>query len=196
MTIAEAKKLLLSNLRTEQTCPCCTKRAKIDERPLTGGMAQSLLAVYHYFKQNPSQKWIHAPSFLHNHGYNRSNDFGLLRYWKLIVPALSHSDTGSKFTGIYGITPLGVDFVEGRVKMKAKVGLFARTFFGLTGDEITFQQAFRRKFNYDEVVRTVASGTYETQTLTGRIEAIDPFAVDEAEVEAEGEENPFDLYET
>ena len=165
MSVSHARRVLLSNLREEQTCPCCGKRAKIDERPITGGMARSLVAVYYYFKRNADVKWLHAPSFLREQKLNSSNDFGLLRYWNLTVPAVSVSKDGSKFTGIYGITQLGQDFVERKVAIPAKVGLFARRFFWLAGDLITIDQAFRKKFNFNEVVRSAAEGQYPARAL-------------------------------
>jgi hypothetical protein len=153
MTLEEARDLVRDNLREGLVCPCCEQFAKVYKRKLNGAMAASLVLIARHFKH--STEWLHVENYLKElPGIPASlrGDFAKLRYWGLIERMEGEREDGSNRVGYYRITPLGKDFVEGRVKVPGHVYLFNSECIGHSDETLHIGEALGTAFDYAELM--------------------------------------------
>lgn len=143
-------------------CPCCGQFVKIYKRPLTSSTAAALIQIYRFFQDNPQENWIHIPKFLATvtvpaalraswHG----GDWSKAKFWGLLKPFEGERADGSSRIGIYSITQLGVEFVEGKAQVQKHAFFYAGQFLGLEGGKISIQDILGDRFSYAKLMESL-----------------------------------------
>lgn len=154
MTVEEAREVILVQRTKGVVCPCCEHMVRVYKRPLNASMAQSLIAIFHYFQDNAD--WLHAPSYLKNLKLNGNNDVGLLVHWGLLEAKEGERADGCRHNGFYKITDKGRAFVNEGLVIPRHVFLTNATFLGLSEETTTIRDALGEKFNFDELMGMVS----------------------------------------
>jgi hypothetical protein len=114
-------------------------------------MAQVLILIYKSGKLD----FLHVEDMLKylNKGDLRA-DFHKLRYWGLLKKKYENREDGSARNGFYRISPSGIMFVEGKIKVKEAVLIQNNEFKGYTGEDISIHEALGNKFSYSELMQS------------------------------------------
>ena len=157
-TVEQARAEVMSAANEGTKCPCCGQNVKVYERSITGGMARALIAIY---KATPkgAHDWVHVPTLLRRNGIGEKH-VAMMRYWGLVVQKPGERDDGSKATGWWMITSLGVQFVQGLVKLPQKVRVFNTQFLGVVAGSISvgIADVAGKTFNYRELMGPPTEG--------------------------------------
>jgi hypothetical protein len=152
-SIAEAKTKLYDELRSGAICPCCHQFVKMYKRKLNSGMALTLLRIHYHHKT----EWVQVKSFLRIHQYTNSHDWTLLRFWGLMEEYdQDPEDESKKSNGIWKVTPMGIDFIERRIRVKSHILTYNGRCYGMEGKEIDILDALGKKnqFHYQELMQS------------------------------------------
>ncbi len=156
-TIQQGKEFLRAKLEEGANCPCCEQRVKLYRRKLNHQMARALIMIYRYFISHPQTVWLDVNDFLLKRGVNSGEaNVALLRHWGLIERKPDAKEDGNPSVGMYSITHLGRQFVEGRMTVPEAVYLYNQKRYRrklLDIEQITIRQALANKFDYDELMR-------------------------------------------
>lgn len=130
-------------------CSCCGQFVKTYHRKLNSSMARVLILIF----QTGRTDYFHVEQFLKNSNKGDLRaDFHKLRYWQLLRKKVENREDGSARNGFYKITPSGIMFVEGKIKVPEKILIYNNEFKGYEGKEIHIIEALGNKFNYDELM--------------------------------------------
>lgn len=146
--LAEAKSWLAARVEDGADCPCCGQFAKVYRTKLGASIAWPLIAMY----RRAGQGWVHVPSL-----GAQSGDPLKARHWNLIeqYPNAKRED-GSSRVGWWRLTPLGVEFVLGRVRVPKYVRLYnARRLATRGAETISITEALGTRHNYSELMAGV-----------------------------------------
>jgi hypothetical protein len=153
-TLGEIRAFLRKEWEKGCECPSCGQRVQRYSRPITSAMAYALILFFQRYlankRQNNSETWIHAETFLKNSDCPSSirGDFSKLKYWGLIQPA-------EESEGFYMITEKGIQFVLGNVKVESNVLIYNNKFLGFKGDYKDIKECLKTKFNYELLMKGV-----------------------------------------
>ena len=148
-----------ANLDEGTTCPCCGRYAKRYKRRIHAGMARVLVQLYHLTRTG---SWADYRKACVVDGKIMGRDFTILRYWGLVeqladggpdlsgIPGEIAEGSGS---GLWRITALGQQFVNGRCTVPRWVEVFNDQPGAMATEQITVQQALGKKFNYEELMQ-------------------------------------------
>ena len=170
-TVEQARAEVMAAANDGTKCPCCGQNVKVYERAITGGMARALVAIYKATPQAGPQSapgglrgggghdWVHVPTLLRRNGIGEKH-VAMMRYWGLVVQKPGERDDGSKATGWWMITALGVQFVQGLVKLPQKVRVFNTQFLGVVAGSINvgIADVAGKTFNYRELMGSPTGG--------------------------------------
>lgn len=154
-TLGEAKAWLREAVESRGAkCPCCRQFAKIYKRRITSSMAYALILVERYFRTTPdAAEWLHVPSMLTSMGLNGGGDWAKLTHWDLLEEKPDIRDDDSPRAGYYKITPLGVEFVHNRVRVKKFVFIYSGERLSRTTDAtVSIEEALTTRFNYRDLM--------------------------------------------
>ena len=156
-TLNEAKLLLEEHLDEGAICPCCDRFAKRYERKLNSGIAKALIQIYKThgpIAPTAEIPWVNVEKdLIQGNPLHFARDFSIARFWKLLVPKITEEDGEKKRTsGIWRLTPLGVKFVEGRVRVKRSAHIYNDTLHDFSGTMVDIQGCLGDKFNYAELM--------------------------------------------
>ena len=104
------------------TCPCCGSWNRVYRRRLNRAKVRELLAIYRWADEHDSlYDYLHVPST----GISlRNREYPKLRWWGLIEAREAESGGGvssGEGTGWWRLTPQGVAFVRGEVRLPNRV---------------------------------------------------------------------------
>jgi hypothetical protein len=134
-------------------CPCCAQLVKIYEREITGSMAYVAILIHRHFLHNNGEGWLHVPEYLSNMSVIgaavRGGDWAKLRYWKVIEekPEEKRKD-GSPRVGFYRITPTGISFVKGEIKVPRSILIYNDKFIRYGKGTVSIHDCLGKKFDY------------------------------------------------
>jgi hypothetical protein len=133
-------------------CPACHQHVKLYKRKLNSGMARALIDIAHYFRNPEHAEWLHVLNYLvARNAFNA--DWPKLRHWGLLSCLETLRDDGSDRVGLYRLTDIGEEFVQGRCTVPKYVYLFNDTVEGFSdGENIDIHQALGSHFNYRELM--------------------------------------------
>jgi hypothetical protein len=152
--LSQARVMVFSNWIEGVDCPCCGQFVKLYHRRLNRGMAWSLIQIYKYFQQEGCEEWLHVEHHLKRNPL--ASDFTKLAYWDVIEEYGGVRDDGSKRVGLWKITQLGKDFVEGKILLPSHVFLYNDTFHGLDQASMTtIEECLGKAFNFTELMRGI-----------------------------------------
>lgn len=128
-------------------CPVCDKWTKVYRNRFYSLMARKLIWMYH----QPHNKFRHTPTHMPR-ALVAGGKTGYLEFWGLAKRSAIRQ-------GFWRITQEGIDFVEGKIKIRKFIYMYNRElieFKGMNMTEITIQEALDSDgFNFDEVMQTV-----------------------------------------
>lgn len=134
-------------------CPCCDQNVKVYERSITGSMAKALILLAKATPQS-GPDWVHVPTLLRRNGIGEKH-VAMLRYWGLIVQKPGERDDGSKATGWWMITDLGVQFIRGTATVPKKIRVYNGQFLGPVpgAGVVGINDVMGKVFNYREATK-------------------------------------------
>ena len=129
-------------------CPVCEKFSKEYKRKLNSGMAWSLIMIYRL--SNKNFEYIHVQNeFKKRFDLNAiRREYPKLEHWGLIRRKKGVDPSQNSRTGYFQLTPKGILFVEGKIKVKERVHLLHGKIKEFSGDLIDIKQALKNKFDY------------------------------------------------
>ena len=161
MSVGEARALLYEQVSTGTRCPVCDRVAKVYSRKLSADMANFLIKLYKEVGGIP-YKYVESRRILgmkprakmgkEDPNANRKKSVGgekassegaYLVHWGLV---------DKEGPGEYAITPKGVKFVMGRIRVRSRAVIFNGALREIDGPYITIHDALRDEFNYEELM--------------------------------------------
>ncbi len=162
-TIDEAKDYLSKNWEQGVECPCCKQMVKLYQRKLTTTMALGLIDLYKQTGGN-TDRAVHIKKISIVNG----GEFAQMKRWDLIDDETNDQDN-KRTSGLWHITPIGIDFVLGRSQTFAYMYTYNGKTIRHSTELIDIKHALGDKFNYREMMgdwyyRTLAEAPDEPQT--------------------------------
>jgi hypothetical protein len=154
-SISQVKKELFDNYGKGQRCPCCEQFVKLYQRPITSAMAYALILIYKYFRQNPTEEWVHVEDYLKslpNITSTIRGDFAKLSYWGLLERKPGKREDESPRNGFYKITQLGRDFVRRKIEVPRYAYLYNHDCIKLSSEKTDIKKALKEKFDYEKLM--------------------------------------------
>ena len=148
-TLQVAKNDLKQGWKTSDgaVCKCCGQKVKLYERKLMWMMARGLIRLYWMDRDMPIA--YHRNKIMPD---DTSGSFAKLEYWGLIKSQVN-DDTKKRCSGMWGITSLGRNFVEGNIRVPKYVYTYNQKLYGLPSDElIGIEEALDGRFDYGELM--------------------------------------------
>lgn len=149
---AEIKALFFARLNRgeELDCPCCGRYAKVYKRRVHKGLAAVLIAMYRQARANGGEiAYVEMPQLLRD--FRAGRDFCILKYWQL-VEEMPNDDPTKRMSGFWRLTPVGVDFVLGRVKIHTYAHVFDDVVSFYSGEMISLEEIGGAGFSYRELM--------------------------------------------
>ena len=146
-TIKEAKTFLKENYSKGCTCPACGQYVRLYERKLNSVMARALINLY---KIGEGVNPVHVKEIIKGISDTGTNDFSKLMYWKMIEEEINENSK-TKTSGVWKITKLGIDFVNGKSFPKS-VMVYNNKVRGFHIENTTIEESLGVKFNYKELM--------------------------------------------
>lgn len=151
--MGDVKRGFQENLKSgaQEPCPCCGRHAQIYRRKFHSSMAYQLIQLYH---MGGCKEFIHA-SRLILPNMAGIGDFTKAKYWGLIAPkdkAIYDTDTTTKSSGFWRITPAGEKFLRGLIRIPREVLVFDDAVLEESLETISIRDALGTKFNYGELM--------------------------------------------
>jgi hypothetical protein len=123
---------------------------------MTASMAVALCCIDQYFRDKPTEEWLHVPSYLSSRTWSavarsavvRGGDWAKLVYWELIQPKSEAREDDSARSGLYKITPKGRDFVAQKLTVPRYVFIYNSVALGHEGPDISIKDALGTQFDY------------------------------------------------
>ena len=132
-------------------CPCCDRYGRIYERAFNSTMARSLLWLVY----NSPAGWVHVPSAAPQ-SIVRTNQLPTARGWYLVERQIS-DDPKVKHSGMWRPTERGGLFASGLVRIPRTVFTYDGNPIGHSQDTISIDDAFKTRFDYEQVMAEVAA---------------------------------------
>ena len=116
-------------------CPCCNARAAVYRRKINPAMCLSLIHMVRITREEkPRDGWFHVFDRFFAEGRNAMEmEFSKLPHWDLI-------EAGNP-AGIWRVTHLGFDFVDGNASVPKYVRLYQNEPQGFEGPPVTVTEA-------------------------------------------------------
>lgn len=141
-TLDEAKKDFYNEVEKGTICECCGRYSKVYRRKLNNDMASFLIRLARTSQYRPYE-YFHVRDITPNVGEKASTEGSYLVHWGLVE---------KDGVGIYAITPKGLKFVEGKLKVRRDVVIFNGEQWRFDGDFININDALGEKFFYNELM--------------------------------------------
>ncbi len=142
-TLAQMRAWVKLRAADGDVCPVCDQHFKIYRRKINASMARSLIRMYRV----GGTDYIHLPTTVGS----RSREEGKLRYWGLVEEERVLRPDGGR-AGYWRVTELGAQFVEGKVTVPQYAEIYQTECLGLTGDQVSIQDALGDPFVYSELM--------------------------------------------
>lgn len=146
MTIREARDILREHLDEGIRCPCCGQNAEIYQRKIHTTLARALITLYR--NSSPGQ-FVHTASLPGD-----THEISQLSWWGLIEEERIRREDGGR-AGWWRVVPHGVNWVMARTTVPKYARVYDSDCIGLTGDQVTIQDALGSKFNYRELMEGI-----------------------------------------
>lgn len=145
-SIATGKQWLRTRLDAGANCPLCGQHAKTYRRKINAGMARSLIHIYRI----GGTGWVHVRAI-----GAQSREEGKLAYWGLLEEQRATGLHGGR-AGYWRLTPKGIAFVRGHLKVPKYVHVYDGRVLGFDGTQmVDIKDALGTKFNYTDLMNGV-----------------------------------------
>lgn len=159
-TLLECQEYNNKNVENGVTCPCCDRYMKLYKRSYSSGMAVFMLGLYRLTKKISfmgTEEYFHYVDVLKHLGINSGGDYAKNVFWGLIEPKADDKeeleDLGTKSSGMFKITDIGIDFVLSKIKIPKKVHLLLNEVEGFDQEKIGIEDALGNKFDYFDLMK-------------------------------------------
>lgn len=152
--LSASKRETMAKAREKGTsCPCCGQFVKVYRRTINSTMARQLIKAY----QKHGDQWFHTRDVVLEKSAG-AGDFSKLECWGLIYrqPHVQGLE-GKRTSGMWKITALGKDFIEGSAVVKQYAYIFNGKLLELDGVDIHIEHALGKQFDYREIMGWVPS---------------------------------------
>ena len=128
-------------------CPCCDRWGKVYRRNLNAAMARGLI----WLTKQPDRGdgWVHVPSNAPA-WMLRAQQLPTLHLWGLVEDFPKQTRLAS--SGLWRVTPLGIDFANNRTRVNKYVYVYNNTLLDKDGADISIIDALGDKYNYHEIM--------------------------------------------
>ena len=153
-TLKEAKAWLTARLDKGQRCCCCGQLAKFYYRRFYSSLAVALIYFYRNFDHS---KFHHKNDLLAKAkpwlaGVLGGGDFSKCSLWGLIEEKPKDINKDTRTSGYWRITSKGIQFVEGTIRIPAKVKIFDSRVFGFSEETLCIKEALKKGYSYEELM--------------------------------------------
>jgi hypothetical protein len=148
-------------------CPCCYRPASLDVRRVHAVQARALIA--HCQIQEKENRAVHFRELRKIAG--ELTDYPVLGWFGLIVAEPNEKDPAKKSPGLWRVTELGFDFVQGRYRVPEKIVRWNKRAIRFEGDTRAISDVLGEPFDYRTIVadRAAVSGfDFETDIAGNR----------------------------
>lgn len=147
VTLGEAREWLRERVDDGAECPCCEQYAKVYRRKLTSSIARVLISMW----RNNRNGWVYLPAIR-----SAGQDEVIARFWYLIERDDTVREDGSKRTGWWRLTDLGVGFIHNEVKLPKYARIYNNRLLNLDPTEtVSIVDVLGAKFDYGELMAGV-----------------------------------------
>ena len=148
-------------------CACCGKWGKVYRHGISHAMMKALL----WMASNHGENWVNMPKQAPR-DLIQTYTFATLKWWRLIQPLhieqevnvedgkLVYADTETRSSGIWRVTPLGMQFAKGLCQVPKFVYLYNDTLKDVSTETIYIKDCVGKKFNYSEIMNETWGGGY------------------------------------
>jgi hypothetical protein len=128
-------------------CPTCGRHAQIYRRKFHSSIARQLIRLY---RLGGTAHYIHASKLILP-DVSGAGDFSKAKYWGLIYQQIN-TDPDTKCNGMWILSPDGVAFVQGKLRIPREVMVFDDQVRGMSTETISIGEALGDRFNYHELM--------------------------------------------
>lgn len=144
-TLAQAQAALNEVIEKGENCPCCGQFAKVYTRRIHANMARALILFYRQHGLGWGDRYESLPDD------RLSADFAKMRYWGLIEEDEQRREDGTH-SGRWRVTEIGEGWILGRYTVHKYARIYDSLYLGLTGKQVTIQDALGKRFRLDELM--------------------------------------------
>lgn len=145
-------------------CSCCGKWGKVYRHGISHSMMKALL----WMASTHGVNWVNMPKQAPRE-LIQTYTFATLKWWGLIQPlhiehevnvgedadgeqVLVYGDSATRSSGIWRVTPIGMQFAKGLVQVPKHVFLYNDTLKDVSIETIYIKDCVGKKFNYSEIM--------------------------------------------
>lgn len=132
----------------KKVCPCCGRHAQVYRRQIHAQIAFQLIKLY---RAGGATAWVKLHEVLSKHGKPNISDFSITKYWGLVEQEVSN-DSAKRTSGMWRLTPTGVQFVDGGLAIPKYSFIFDDTLIRSGKELTTIGDCLGAKFNYAELM--------------------------------------------
>lgn len=130
-----------------EECPCCHRHAQIYKRRLH---ATIIRQMYFLLKLGGDEHYVHTSRLLLPNT-SGIGDFSKAKYFNLIEEHFCFDDA-KKTSGLWRLTPSGVSFLKGNLKIPEFAGVFNDVVLFFSDERVSVQDCLGERFNYKELM--------------------------------------------
>lgn|SRR5262245_32897672 len=144
VTLGEARDWLRARAEDGVRCPCCDRMVKVYRRKLTSAHGYVLIAMWRENRDG----WVYLP-----HIRSAGQDEVIARHWGLIEGDDMEREDGSKRTGWWHLTGLGVGFIHNEFTLPKYASIYNNQRLSLDPTEVvSIIDVLDTKFDYTELM--------------------------------------------
>lgn len=153
LPLVDARNFIRARMNDGIDCPCCGRLVKSYKFTLLGTMAATLMWIVAKAKQT-NIPWVHlnnpeAPPWV-----KADRNYPRLAYWDLAVAREQAEKDEKRCSGYWKATKLGMDFVYNRAKVPRHIIAYNNIPYEQAIEMVSIQDVMKKKFNYEEMLRT------------------------------------------
>lgn len=149
-TVERTKKYLEDNRKDGVECPACGVFYREYKWTFYSTAARGLILLN---RLGGAEDYVFTGDLKQKYGFKGQGDCSRWRFFGLATEDRDRkSNTGR--AGYWKLTPLGVDFINGRATIPKKVYVVHSKPTRSEGPHVTVQQALGKRFDYDELMST------------------------------------------
>lgn len=146
-SLAEEQERIRENLDKGTTCRACHQNAKRYKRKMSCNQAIGLVNLYRLSLRGENSQ--HIENLGDRHVFC---DFQKLRYWGVVTP-VKNDDPKKRSSGMWKITEKGIQFVKGEITLPEAAYTYNGQCHGYSENHIHIWDAFKNKFDYEELMK-------------------------------------------
>lgn len=152
-TLEEGHTWVQENMNEGVVCPCCDKFFKRYTRPFNSTMARGLIWLVKTYEAQGTE-WVDVPR-LAPKWLVSSNQLASVRWWGFVERPAKSGDSSKKHSGKWRPTAAGIEAAHNRLQFRLTAVTLKGVVEDLVGDWVSLSETLDKKFDYQEVMRTI-----------------------------------------